>query len=257
MSIRTTRRGFQAGGMMSAAFPPVRAASSTTRQCPSAEGGPDCRSLDRCGGSIRSRSRSGSRPWHGGGEGEWSDRRCLHHDSISSGSRSVPAGSNRIEVLVLNTLGPYLKGFSATHFVFPGQEKSELFGPVRLLASGGVCRPAALTLRIGRGEALVTVGAVELLVAAMAGGWVGSTTVGPRVATNESGSCSIPFPGPANAGRQSPLRILGVRSAETLQSSFASRFDAHCRCLPHRFQHRASIERSEHTSIFISFRSRL
>ncbi|MCL5742356.1 MAG: hypothetical protein M1541_00305 [Acidobacteria bacterium] len=43
-------------------------------------------------------------------------------------------GRNRIEVLILNTLGPYLKGFSATHFVFPGQEKSGLFGPVRLLA---------------------------------------------------------------------------------------------------------------------------
>ena len=46
-------------------------------------------------------------------------------------------GTNRIEILVLNTLGPYLKGFSATHFVFPGQEKSGLFGPVRLLVSEG------------------------------------------------------------------------------------------------------------------------
>jgi len=47
------------------------------------------------------------------------------------------AGGNRIEVLVLNTLGPYFREFSATHFVFPGQEKSGLFGPVRLLASDG------------------------------------------------------------------------------------------------------------------------
>ena len=45
-------------------------------------------------------------------------------------------GDNLIEVLVLNTLGPYLKGHSATHFVFPGQEVSGLFGPVRLVRKG-------------------------------------------------------------------------------------------------------------------------
>jgi hypothetical protein len=42
-------------------------------------------------------------------------------------------GENQIEILVLNTLGPYLKGHSATHFVHAGQESSGLFGPVQLL----------------------------------------------------------------------------------------------------------------------------
>jgi hypothetical protein len=49
--------------------------------------------------------------------------------------RYLRSCSNRIGILLLNTLGPYLKGFSATHFVFPGQEKSGLSGAVRLLAS--------------------------------------------------------------------------------------------------------------------------
>ncbi|WP_101789100.1 hypothetical protein [Nonomuraea indica] len=42
-------------------------------------------------------------------------------------------GDNTIEVLVLGTLGPYLDEVSPTHFVFPGQRSTGLFGPVRLL----------------------------------------------------------------------------------------------------------------------------
>jgi hypothetical protein len=44
-------------------------------------------------------------------------------------------GSNTIEVLVLNTLGPYLKSTSPTPFVFAGQEVSGILGPVRILSS--------------------------------------------------------------------------------------------------------------------------
>lgn len=43
-------------------------------------------------------------------------------------------GENQLEVLVLNTLAPYLNAVSPTHYVRPGQELSGLFGPVRLLA---------------------------------------------------------------------------------------------------------------------------
>ncbi|MFG1704280.1 hypothetical protein ACFLIM_13905 [Nonomuraea sp. M3C6] len=41
-------------------------------------------------------------------------------------------GDNPIEILVLGTLGPYLDEVSPTHFVFPGQRSTGLFGPVRL-----------------------------------------------------------------------------------------------------------------------------
>jgi hypothetical protein len=43
------------------------------------------------------------------------------------------AGANEIEVVVYNTLGPYLDAVSPTHFVFAGQWVSGLLGPVRLL----------------------------------------------------------------------------------------------------------------------------
>lgn len=49
-------------------------------------------------------------------------------------SGAVQVGENTVEVLVLNTLGPYLRAVSPTHFVLPGQEISGLFGPVRVLA---------------------------------------------------------------------------------------------------------------------------
>ncbi|MEU6749250.1 glycosyl hydrolase [Spirillospora sp. NPDC046719] len=42
-------------------------------------------------------------------------------------------GPNEIEILVCGTLAPYLDEVSPTHFVFPGQRVSGLFGPVRLL----------------------------------------------------------------------------------------------------------------------------
>ncbi|MGN9842599.1 hypothetical protein ACTMTI_31180 [Nonomuraea sp. H19] len=41
-------------------------------------------------------------------------------------------GDNAVEILVLGTLGPYLDEVSPTHFVFPGQRSTGLFGPVRL-----------------------------------------------------------------------------------------------------------------------------
>ncbi|MFI7705050.1 hypothetical protein [Nonomuraea sp. NPDC049480] len=41
-------------------------------------------------------------------------------------------GDNTVEILVLGTLGPYLDEVSPTHFVFPGQRGTGLFGPVRL-----------------------------------------------------------------------------------------------------------------------------
>ncbi|MEQ4725288.1 hypothetical protein ABN273_53935, partial [Nonomuraea sp. B19D2] len=41
-------------------------------------------------------------------------------------------GENTVEVLVLGTLAPYLDEISPTHFVFPGQRSTGLFGPVRL-----------------------------------------------------------------------------------------------------------------------------
>jgi hypothetical protein len=42
-------------------------------------------------------------------------------------------GENEIELLVLNTLGPYIKGHSASSFTLRGQDVSGILGPVRLL----------------------------------------------------------------------------------------------------------------------------
>ncbi|WP_405150152.1 hypothetical protein OG589_16825 [Sphaerisporangium sp. NBC_01403] len=44
-------------------------------------------------------------------------------------------GENLLEILVLGTLAPYLDAVSPTHFVFPGQRVTGLFGPVRLRSS--------------------------------------------------------------------------------------------------------------------------
>ncbi|MGI5282095.1 hypothetical protein ACQEVF_02080 [Nonomuraea polychroma] len=41
-------------------------------------------------------------------------------------------GDNVVEILVLGTLAPYLDEVSPTHFVFAGQRRTGLFGPVRL-----------------------------------------------------------------------------------------------------------------------------
>jgi hypothetical protein len=46
---------------------------------------------------------------------------------------AVQAGENAVEVLVCNTLAPYLSSTSPTHYVFEGQELSGLMGPVRVL----------------------------------------------------------------------------------------------------------------------------
>ncbi len=48
---------------------------------------------------------------------------------------ALVAGDNEISVLVLGTLAPYLDAVSPTHFVFPGQRVTGLFGPVRLYGS--------------------------------------------------------------------------------------------------------------------------
>ncbi|GAA2903743.1 hypothetical protein GCM10020220_111210 [Nonomuraea rubra] len=45
-------------------------------------------------------------------------------------------GDNAVEILVLGTLAPYLDEVSPTHFVFPGQRTTGLFGPVRLRVIG-------------------------------------------------------------------------------------------------------------------------
>lgn len=45
----------------------------------------------------------------------------------------VQPGENLVEVLVLNTLAPYLAVQSPTFYVFPGQTASGMLGPVRLL----------------------------------------------------------------------------------------------------------------------------
>jgi hypothetical protein len=48
-------------------------------------------------------------------------------------SELLQAGENTLEVLVLNTLAPYLDVQSPTFYVFPGQTDSGLLGPIRLL----------------------------------------------------------------------------------------------------------------------------
>lgn len=45
----------------------------------------------------------------------------------------VQRGENTVEVLVLNTLAPYLAFQSPTFYVFPGQTDSGMLGPVQLL----------------------------------------------------------------------------------------------------------------------------
>ncbi|GIV80570.1 MAG: hypothetical protein KatS3mg050_4964 [Litorilinea sp.] len=45
-------------------------------------------------------------------------------------SAAVQPGENQVEVLVFNTLAPYLQATSPTHYIFPGQTDSGLFGPV-------------------------------------------------------------------------------------------------------------------------------
>jgi hypothetical protein len=47
-------------------------------------------------------------------------------------SAGLQAGRNEVEILVLNTLAPYLEAVSPTHYIHPGQAVSGLLGPVRL-----------------------------------------------------------------------------------------------------------------------------
>ncbi len=49
----------------------------------------------------------------------------------------VRPGVNAIDVLILNTLAPYLDAQSPTFYIFPGQCDSGMFGPVRLLHDNG------------------------------------------------------------------------------------------------------------------------
>lgn len=46
---------------------------------------------------------------------------------------AVQEGANRVEVLILNTLAPYLRSTSPTNYVFGQQEMSGLMGPVRVV----------------------------------------------------------------------------------------------------------------------------
>ncbi|WP_431901105.1 hypothetical protein [Nonomuraea sp. bgisy101] len=55
---------------------------------------------------------------------------------------SLTRGENRIEILVLGTLAPYLDAVSPTHFVFPGQRVTGLFGPVTLRTAHPLEEPA-------------------------------------------------------------------------------------------------------------------
>jgi hypothetical protein len=68
-------------------------------------------------------------------------------DGVSAGVRicapyrfpvSLPG---EVEILVYGTLGPYLDAVSPTHFVFEGQRRSGLFGPVRLITSSSSAEP--------------------------------------------------------------------------------------------------------------------
>ncbi|MCW6009810.1 hypothetical protein K1W54_35505 [Micromonospora sp. CPCC 205371] len=45
---------------------------------------------------------------------------------------ALRAGDNELEVIVYGTLAPYLDEVSPTHFVYPGQRQTGLFGPVTL-----------------------------------------------------------------------------------------------------------------------------
>ncbi|MEU4606670.1 hypothetical protein AB0F43_27125 [Kribbella sp. NPDC023972] len=63
-------------------------------------------------------------------------------DGVSRGSRfcspytfdltGIPAGEHKLDIEVFNTAAPYLDAVSPTHFIFPGQNTSGLFGPVLL-----------------------------------------------------------------------------------------------------------------------------
>jgi hypothetical protein len=65
------------------------------------------------------------------------------------GGRIGPQGAS-VEIVVLNTLGPHLDGVSPTPYVFGGQRRSGLFGPVRVLAGYSSSVPASRT-RSGSG----------------------------------------------------------------------------------------------------------
>lgn len=47
----------------------------------------------------------------------------------------VAVGQNKIEVVVYNTLAPYLHSVSPTHYIFEGQTISGIMGPVQLLTT--------------------------------------------------------------------------------------------------------------------------
>jgi hypothetical protein len=67
-------------------------------------------------------------------------------DGVSIGARfcspytfdltGITPGKHRLDIEVFNTAAPYLDAVSPTHFIFPGQNTSGLFGPVRITGSG-------------------------------------------------------------------------------------------------------------------------
>ena len=59
----------------------------------------------------------------------------------------IGPGGATLEVLVLNTLGPHLDAVSPTPYVFAGQRRSGLFGPVRILMERDRPGPMTSTVR--------------------------------------------------------------------------------------------------------------
>ena len=95
-------------------------------------------------GGVRYRRRIGRRASSGSSSARSAGRpRCsstarapacasAHRTRSTSPSRIGPDGAT-LEILVLNTLGPHLDAVSPTPYVFEGQRRSGLFGPVRVL----------------------------------------------------------------------------------------------------------------------------
>jgi hypothetical protein len=69
-------------------------------------------------------------------DGESAGVRVCSPYAFDLSGRIGPDGAT-IEIVILNTLAPHLDGVGPTPYVFAGQRRSGLFGPVRVLASAG------------------------------------------------------------------------------------------------------------------------